>query len=252
MAHSRQCICIPSPNHQISFPSQSERSDFWPSVSLAAVLSLIFILVVNILLSAGGVPIIPHGSHARSSNGTPVSFPILLSSQPPSTWQALRKSLQMTGEEENPTVIAVAPNNAIQTLICFSSSLMSLLSRNDQVLTKTLLHDESLKISEHLSKISFISVITQKKGQAPYGIILGPEDPLTGGGHLWKMALTFPELENERTTLNEASAIAVEILQALSNSGYSPKTYNINGATGQSVPVLEITADPYLESGFVC
>ncbi|XP_053551701.1 uncharacterized protein LOC128642867 [Bombina bombina] len=274
MAHSRQCTAIPShnPNKVLTIQEQTyyhdtaasvwEDSDFWPSVSLAGLLSLIFVLVAHVLVLAGGAPLIPFTGHGPSINSSHIHFQTLLPSQPAATWRALGMSLQLSElVEQTPitTVIAVAKEDASRTLICFSSSLMSLLTQQHQAqnLTKKLLHDETLKISisssiARSSTAFYIMVVTQRNEQLPYGLILGPQHSVNRDEPLWKMTLSFPEIKNIVSMDREASAIATEILQNLYKSERIPQTYIKKGTAGHSIPVLLIQADPYLENGFVC
>ncbi|MEE6505300.1 hypothetical protein FKM82_005487 [Ascaphus truei] len=279
MAHSRQCVCIPSPSpenlpwirEQPGFPDPTpsqtralvpECSDFLASVSLAAVLGLIFVIVVSVLFSSGSscVPASHLVGPARSFHRKLVQFQPLLASQPLATWWTLERSLWGHSQKEPViTVIAVAKEDASQTLLCFSSSLISLLLMQSQAqnVSKRLLYYKPFDFSwtsnsARFSGIFSIAVLIQRKGQSPYGVILGLHISLTGGGHLWEMVLSPSQMENEVTMHNEASTVAAEILQVVYRTGRVPETFGKGESVEKHLPVLQLIGDPYLEGGFVC
>ncbi|XP_063287756.1 uncharacterized protein LOC134572616 [Pelobates fuscus] len=228
-------------------------SDFYPSVSLAALLSLIFILVVCLMSSGSGI------------NGRAISLGRigekmvrlhpLLSCQTLATRRSLDNSLKPNRDGVT-TIIAVTNSNAVQTLICFTSNLISLLSSQANNVTKRLQDYSSPVLSGIInnspSRVFHVAVVTIRTGQAPFGIILGPEDYLFGGTHLWKMTLNVPKGENERGLQNNISDLAVDVLKFLYKTKHIPEVFEKSGYTEKCLPVLHITGDPYLESGFVC
>ncbi|XP_031747431.1 uncharacterized protein LOC100485511 [Xenopus tropicalis] len=262
MAHSRQSIGIPAPDpdkapaneDQAGNPQTrtmaADRSDFFPSVSLAGVLLIVFLLVIPVLFPS----VHPLGSHSIPVNGTFVQLHPLLTSQPLSTRWALQKIFRGI-RIEGITVIAVAQDDAVQTLVCFSSYLISLLSHKSTTdnVTKSLRHtDLQARNSAGTQEGFYVSVITQEKGQSPYGVILGPGTSKAGGGLQWEMSLTLKQMDNEQTMLKEALFLAGELLQILQKTGQVPQTFGKTEFWGKKFPVLRITGNPYLESGYVC
>ncbi|KAG8447485.1 hypothetical protein GDO86_014834 [Hymenochirus boettgeri] len=240
-------------DHEEAPPTSSletEDSDFFPSVALAGLLFLVFLLVIPVLFP-------PHHSlknHSISINGTLVQLPPLLASQPQPTQWALHKIFRITNAEGF-TVITVAEDDALHTIVCFSSYLLSLLSQKSSAsnVTKSLQYSKPRDFSWKSSRTEktkgfYISVITQKSGQAPYGLILGPEVFTGGIRKQWEMILTASQMDNRMSLYREASEISTEVLQNLLRKGQLEQwELWVN-----QFPILQIAADPYLESGFVC
>ncbi|OCT65266.1 hypothetical protein XELAEV_18041505mg [Xenopus laevis] len=257
MAHSRQSICIPAtdpykvPADENPQTMVAERSDFFPSVSLAGVLLIVFLLLIPVLFPS----VHPLGSHSILINGTFVHLHPLLTSQPLSTRRELQKIFRGI-RVEGVTVIAIAQEDAFQTLVCFSSFMISLLSHKSTTdnVTKRLQHIDSGLQARNGARTPegfYISVITQEKRQAPFGTILGPRSPISGEGPQWEMTLTLTQMDNKEMMHKEASFLARELLQILP-TGQVPLVFEKAKLWGKSLPVLQITANPYLESGFVC
>ncbi|OCT67002.1 uncharacterized protein LOC108698173 [Xenopus laevis] len=262
MAHSRQSICIPAPDpykvpadeDQPGNPQMmlAEQSDFLPSVSLAGVLLIVFLLLIPVLFPS----VHPLGSHSIPLNGTFVQLHPLLTSQPLSTRWTLQKIFRGF-RVEGVTVIAIAQEDAVQTLVCFSSYLISLLSHKNTTehVTKRVRHTNSELQAMNGTRTPdgfYVSVISQKKQQTPHGIILGPRSPKTGGGPQWKITLTLTQMDNKQIMHEETSLLARELLQILQTKGQVPQAFERSELWGKPLPVLWITANPYLESGYVC
>ncbi|XP_053329650.1 uncharacterized protein LOC128503553 [Spea bombifrons] len=270
MVHSCQCACIHQPHPNMDHwirknpePSETprsrkvpEESDLCPSVSLAALLVLIFILVVFVLLPAGAgrTKAMPLGH----IGGRLVRLHPLFLSQSLATRWALESSLR-PDRDGLITVAAVAKNDATQTLICFCSNVISLLSRQSETRNATKrLRDykpENFSWVDGITRSSGshrVAVVTQRVGQAPYGIILGQESDTTGGRHFWELTLSVPSVKNEGILHGEGSDVASKLLRHLHATRWNPKTFKEGLLPEDGLRVLQIIGDPYLENGFVC
>ncbi|KAM8934322.1 uncharacterized protein RCH25_004776 [Pelodytes ibericus] len=264
--HQKTCTCEPDPEKDprvreqpISSeppsltPKDPRGSDFFPSVSLAALLGIVFVLVVSVMFSESG-----GASPLGRVRGRLVHLHPLFTSQTSATRWALENSLQ-PNRDGGVTVIAVSDNHAAQTLRCFSRNLISSLSHPSQA------HNVTQRLREYKPNMSswirrtarstrafYVTVVDQRKGQAPFGVILGPEDNLVEGRHLWEMTLTVPNVENVENQDNGASGLAKEVLNLLYTTGRIPETFDRGRFGEEHLPVIHILGDPYLESGFVC
>ncbi|XP_056395325.1 uncharacterized protein LOC130291019 [Hyla sarda] len=251
MAHSRQGVPnaesqkLPRAVDQEGCPDPSpsgalipEDSDFFPSVSLAAALLLIFISVLP-LLSQPGMVFVPFRKEAH--------FHPLLYIQPRSTQltiETLAKS-----QKETTMVLAVAKEHATQTLMCFSKNVMALLSKQGQghpVIRQSVeveaLEDRRNSSVTRASGVLSVSVITKIRGHTPHCTILRPP------------SLLEISLHQERgvTVRRESSTIAHDLLELVHKTGQVPETFKVKAFPRCHVKVLHVLGDPYLESGIVC
>lgn len=265
MAHNRQHDLnaesekVPQVVDQEGYPDPSpsrvlipEDSDFFPSVSLAAALLLVFVSVLPMLSQPGTVfvPFRKLGNISRKE----AHFHPLLYIQPRSTQLTIETLAK--NREETLTVLAVAPEHATQTLVCFSKNVIALLSKPGQgpsvirqgVEVKTL-KDRRNSSGTRASEVFSVSVMSQRRGHIPHCTILRPSSPMTGNIHLMEIT---PSLERERTMWRESSAIAHAFLELVSKTGQIPETFEVKGSSRHHVKVIHVLGDPYLESGIVC
>ncbi|XP_075042231.1 uncharacterized protein LOC142101738 [Mixophyes fleayi] len=225
-----------------------EASDFFPSVSLAVVLILVFISVLPMLFQSGtGYDPV---STLAGVKGKAAHFHPLLYGQPLSTQRTL-ESLHKNVDEDV-TVLAVAKEDASQTLVCFSTNVFSLLAKQDQ--------DQSVSqqvwefrpsaatwntSAGRRSQFFSVAVITQRRGQHPHCVILGPPNPVTGNVTLMEISLYSSPLERK-----VSSIIADKLLQHLYKTGLVPETFEVRESKRQHL--IHIEGDPYIERGIVC
>lgn len=257
MAHSRQFICIPSrrivghTRHSGPTPEDprsAENSDFFPSVSLAVVLFLIFISVLSVLFqrNTGYIAI----NKLSDVNGRAVQFHPLLYRQPLLTQLMVGRLIK--NWDEGTTVLAAA-EDATQTLECFSINIMAILS--NQVFIKQVgEHKPPEAIWNHhftrIPKAFSVAVITRTKGGIPHGVILGPSSLVTG--NFYVMEIKLQASGEQSTVLEDSLDIAIELLHHLYISKPIPDTFEVRNSTRQQLGVIKIKGDPYLESGLVC
>ncbi|XP_069842948.1 uncharacterized protein [Dendropsophus ebraccatus] len=264
MAHNHQGVPnaesekVPRTADQERFPDPSlsramipEDSDFFPSVSLAAALLLVFISVLPMLLQPGTafVPLRKLGNVSRKE----ANFHPLIYIQPRSTQltiEALAKN-----QEKNITVLAVAKEDAAQTLVCFSKNVMALLSQGQghpairlRVEVKAL-EDIRNSSGTKASEVFSVSVITQRTGHVPHCTILRPTSPMAGNVHL--MEIASPQ-EGEETMQRDSSFIAHDFLELVQKTGQVTEIFEVKGSPRHHEKVLHVLGDPYLESGIVC
>ncbi|XP_018419219.1 PREDICTED: uncharacterized protein LOC108792843 isoform X2 [Nanorana parkeri] len=260
MAHSRQCI-IPSPTmlghtgNSDPTPEDARRtqdSDFFPSISLAVVLLLIFISVLPVLFqpNKGYITI----KKLSDVNGRAVQFHPLLYGQPLST-QLMVGRLIKNGDK-GMTVLAVA-EDAFQTLKCFSINLMAVLSNQAQPFIKQVGEHKPSEAtwSHHITripKVFSVAVITWTKGHIPHGVIVGPPSQVTGNFHLMEIKPQTSPAGEQLTVLRESLSIAIELLHHLHQLKPISNTFEVRNSTRQQFGVIKIKGDPYLESGLVC
>ncbi|XP_066436478.1 uncharacterized protein [Eleutherodactylus coqui] len=262
MANNHQCVQnadsekVPQVVDQEGCPDSSpsralipEASDFFPSVSLAVALLLIFISVLPMLSQPGMVFV----SFRKLDNISrkEVHFHPLLYIQPPST-QLIIETLAKD-REETITVLAVAKEHATQTLVCFSKNLFALLLKQGQgePVTQQVMEVKTLQDLKNISnaralEVFSVSVTTKRKGHIPYCTILRP---LNGNVHLMEITLSQ---HREVTMQRESSIIAHELLELMHKTGQVPETFVVKGSPRHRVKVIHVLGDPYLESGIVC
>ncbi|XP_040180102.1 uncharacterized protein LOC120913867 isoform X1 [Rana temporaria] len=259
MAQSRQFICIPSRrivgHTRHSGPTsedvmRAENSDFFPSVSLAVVLFLIFISVLSVLFqrNTGYITI----KKLSDVNGRAVQFHPLLYRQPLLTQLMVGRLVKNWDEG---TIVLAAAEDATQTLECFSINIMAILSNQIQPFIKQVgEHKPPEAIRNHhfarIPKAFSVAVITRTKGNIFHGVILGPPSLVTG--NLYVMEIKLQASGEQSTVLEEPLDIAIELLHHLYKSKPIPDTFEVRNSTRQQLGVIKIKGDPYLESGLVC
>ncbi|KAM3910536.1 uncharacterized protein RB166_019384 [Leptodactylus fuscus] len=229
-----------------------EDSDFFPSVSLAAALVLIFISVLP-MLSQPGTAFVPFRKLGNiSRKGT--YFHPLLHFQPLSTQLIIETIVK--NPEEIVTVLAVAKEPAAQTLVCFSKNVIALLSKQGQghPVIRQVVEVQTLKDLKNISRmraseVFSVSVMVQRRGHMVHCTILRPVSPLNGIIHLTEIT---PSQESEVTVQGETFSIAHEILELVYKTGQVPETFEVKGSLKPHVKVIHVLGDPYLESGVVC
>ncbi|KAM4021068.1 uncharacterized protein ACNLHF_001219 isoform 2-T2 [Anomaloglossus baeobatrachus] len=226
----------PSPSRALT----PEDSDFFPSISLAAALLLIFISVLPLLSQTGTafVPLRKLGNFSRKE----AHFHPLLYIQPRSTQLTLETLAK--SQEETITVLAVAKEDAVKTLVCFSKNVVALLSRQSQgyLVIRQVTKVQTLR-DIMTSGVFSVSVITRRKEHLPHCTIRKPVS--LGNVHQTEI---MPQ-EEKVTMQTESTIIAKELLELVYKTGQVPETFEVKG---DHVKVIHVLGDPYLESGIVC
>ncbi|XP_063791582.1 uncharacterized protein LOC134947407 [Pseudophryne corroboree] len=266
MVPTDQCACVldsgkatrmtDHPNTSLRRMLVPEDSDFLPSVSLAAVLVLVFISVLPMLLQPDtGYEAVRTLASVR---GNIAHFRPLLYGQPLSTQLTVERLNKIGDQVEVITVLAVAEEDAFQTLVCFSSKMVSLLSKQGQVqsVIKQVWGNRPLAATWNnsavrLSKFFSVAVITQRTGQNPHCAILGPPNPVTGDMCLMEISLPSSPSERSVTMRRESRTIADQLLQHLYRTALVPESFEIREPRRQQLGVIHIKGDPYLERGMV-
>ncbi|XP_053863808.1 uncharacterized protein LOC128825373 [Malaclemys terrapin pileata] len=246
-----------------------EDSDFLPSVRLAGILCLVFILVSLFLVygNPGQVPF--NHCRALSSNGVCSldyklsPFRLLFPSQPETTWRALQRSVSDLRWADHPegfgvSLVAVGLGEVRNTLFCLSKWTLSLLATG-----QGLPHSVRVQILDYKSTQlpwggypeagTYLSIIYEREKFAPYGMTVAIQRSFDGSPFATETTLALlmnsTVQAGENSLHNLTSSIVSDILNSIYRTGRVP---NKLWATARSLPVLVIRPEPYLEGGFIC
>ncbi|CAM4647093.1 unnamed protein product [Lepidochelys olivacea] len=246
-----------------------EDSDFLPSVRLAGILCLVFILVSLFLIygNTGRVPF----NHCRALRSSGVCsldyklspFRLLFPNQPETTWRALQRSVSGLRWADHPegfgvSLVAVGLGDVRNTLFCLSKWTLSLLATGQGLppsVRVQILDSKSTQLpwGGYPETRTYLSIIYEREKFAPYGMTVVIQRSFDGSP--FATETTFALLTNSTDQAGENSlhnltfSLASDILSSISRTGRVPDKL---WATARSLPVLVMRPEPYLEGGFIC